>query len=226
MIGASAPKAKFVVLGNVPMLPQTGPDCIARHTDDLQACSATTAASETPYHHAEAEAVESVGGRYIDPTPWLCSKVCTPVIGNYDVYYDHDGHLMDPDALHLTNVLPQALQLPASRNDHNEGAPRGTDTYFQTKVLMPNTGAVPTGGQFLDVVATDAQTVTKVQFSLSGGSLKGSVIATAGSATPEGWIAGWNSASVPNGTYRLRSVAYDTVGNVSHSTDIVVTVKN
>ncbi len=108
------PKAKFVVIGNIPELPQTGPDCIARHTDDVQACSATMAASKTPYHHAEAEAVESVGGRYIDPTPWFCSKVCTPVIGNYDVYFDH-WHMMGPYALHLTNVLAQALQLPASR---------------------------------------------------------------------------------------------------------------
>ena len=36
-----APKAKFVVLGNIPMLPQTGPNCIARHTGDVQACDAT-----------------------------------------------------------------------------------------------------------------------------------------------------------------------------------------
>ena len=55
------------------------------------------AASETPYHLAEAAAVESFGGRYIDPTPWFCSKSCTPVIGNYDVYSDH-WHLMGPYA--------------------------------------------------------------------------------------------------------------------------------
>src|ERR1019366_9612859 len=94
-----APRAHFVIIGNIPELPQTGPDCIARHTNDVQACSATLAASETPYHQAEAAAVESFGGRYIDPTPWFCSNVCTPVIGNYDVYFDH-YHMMGPYALH------------------------------------------------------------------------------------------------------------------------------
>ncbi len=50
------------------------------------------------------------------------------------------------------------------------------------------------------------------------------MIATAG---PTPWLdRRWNSASVPNGTYRLQSVAYDTVGNASHSADVVVTVKN
>jgi len=108
-----APKAQFVVIGNIPMLPQTGPDCIARHTDDVQACSATVAESSTPYHEAEADAVAAVGGRYIDPTPWLCSTVCTAVIGNFAVYFDH-FHLMGPYALHLEGVLAQALDLSAS----------------------------------------------------------------------------------------------------------------
>jgi peptidoglycan/LPS O-acetylase OafA/YrhL len=110
----TAAKARFVVIGNIPMLPQTGPDCIARHTDDVQACSAPVAVATTRYHQAEADAVASFGGRYIDPTPWLCSHVCTAVIGDYAVYFDH-FHLMGPYALHLEGVLAQALDLPASR---------------------------------------------------------------------------------------------------------------
>ena len=161
----TAPKAKFVVIGNIPMLPQTGPDCIARHTEDVQACSATIAASETPYHLAEAEAVESVGGRYIDPTPWLCSKVCTPVIGNYDVYFDH-YHLMGPYALHLTSVLAQALQLPVSSDNDNEGAV-GTAAYLHTKLLKPATGAVVMGSQFLLATTSDDVTAVSKVHSLS-----------------------------------------------------------
>ncbi len=164
----TAPRAKFVVIGNIPMLPQTGPDCIAQHTEDVQACSATVAASETPYHLAEAEAVEYVGGRYIDPTPWLCSKVCTPVIGNYDVYFDH-YHLMGSYALHLTGVLAQALQLPASSDDDNERALGKTDTYLHTEVVTPATGAVLTGSEALDAAATDVTSVTRVQFALPVG---------------------------------------------------------
>ena len=219
----TAPRAKFVVIGNIPMLPQTGPACIARHTDDVQACSATVAASETHYHSAEAAAVESFGGRYIDPTPWFCSKVCTPVIGNYDVYFDH-WHMMGPYALSLAHVLAQALELPPSKDNFGERAP-GTEKYLHTKVLAPTTGAVLTGPQWLTAEASGITAVTKVQFSLTGGTLRGSAITTA-TQTEFGWIAGWNSASVPNGTYLLQSVVYDAVGNVRHSADVVVTVKN
>jgi hypothetical protein len=219
----TVPKEKFIVLGNIPELPQTGPDCIARHTDDVQACSATLAASETPYHGAEAAAVESFGGRYIDPTPWFCSKVCTPVIGNYDVYVDH-WHMMGPYALSLTNVLAQALDLPPSQDSSSERAP-GTQRYLHTKVLSPKKGAVLTGSAPLSAGASDFLAVSKVQFVLTGGTLRGSLIAT-GIPTWFGWAAQWDSASVPNGTYKLQSVAYDTVGNVRHSADVVVTVKN
>ena len=221
----TAPKAKFVVIGNIPMLPQTGPDCIARHTEDVQACSATVAASETPYHLAEAEAVESVGGRYIDPTPWLCSKICTPVIGNYDVYFDH-FHLMGPYASHLTEVLAQALQLPASRSGSNQRALGRSDIYLHTKVITPITGAVLTDSETLDASASDiVSAVTRVQFSLTGGTLGHSLIVKA-SPSLVGWVADWNSASVPNGTYRLQSVAYDAAGYARHSADVVVSVKN
>jgi hypothetical protein len=219
----TAPKAKFIVLGNIPELPQTGPDCIARHTDDVQACSATVAASETPYHVAEAVAVQSFGGRYIDPTPWFCSKVCTPVIGNYDVYFDH-FHMMGTYALSLMGVLTQALDLPPSQDNLREKV-LGTDNFLQTKLLEPTKGAVVTGPRWLIAWSTDVIAVTKVQFYLTGGTLRGSPIATA-TETKFGWWAGWNSASVPNGTYHLQSVAYDTVGHVRRSTDVVVTVKN
>ena len=184
----TAPKAKFVVLGNIPELPQTGPDCIARHTDDVQACSATVAASKTPYIGAETTAVESFGGRYIDPTPWFCSKVCTPVIGNYDVYFDH-WHMMGPYALSLTNVLAQALDLPPSQDNSRESA-LGTENYLHTKVLEPAKGAVVTGPKWLIAEASDIIAVTRVQFFLTGGTHRGSPIATA-IPTTFGWIAAW-----------------------------------
>lgn len=112
----SSEKTKFTLIGNIPMLPQTGPDCVAEHTDDIHACDAPLAVSETPYHQAEASAVEAYGGRYIDPTPWFCSKICTPVIGNFEVYFDH-FHMMGAYGLYLTGVLAQALDLPPS-SDH------------------------------------------------------------------------------------------------------------
>ncbi len=228
-----APRAKFVMIGNIPMLPQTGPDCIARHTDDVQACSATRTASETPYHQAEAAAVESFGGRYIDPTPWFCSNVCTPVIGNYDVYFDH-FHMMGPYALHLEGVLAHALQLPPS-SDGSNGSAVAAGSPPTTKMLAPSNGEVLTGDQGLDATASSLQytaasntsewQVTKVEFRLTGGSLHDSLIATA-TRSSVGWAARWNTTTVPNGRYTLQSVAYDAVGDSGRSADVVVTVKN
>jgi len=219
----TAPRAKFVVLGNIPELPQTGPNCIARHTNDVQACSATVAAAENNYNQAEAEAVESLGGRYIDVTPWFCSKVCTAVIGQYDVYFDH-FHLMGPYALHLEGVLAQALQLPASSDNYTRRA--ADKVYLHTTVVYPSKGAVLTGVQALDATASDITPVTRVQFYLSGGALRGSSLIATASLTYDGWLGDWDSASVPNGKYRLQSVAYNDTGNVSHSADVVIWVKN
>ena len=73
-----------------------------------------------------------------------------------------------------------------------------------TIVVLPSDGASLSGSPYLDAVSSPG--VTQVQYDLSGGTLSGSVI---GTATPTlfGWIAGWNTTTVPNGTYTLQSVA-------------------
>ena len=52
----------------------------------------------------------------------------------------------------------------------------------------------------------------QVEFRLTGGTVQNQLI---GNATPSyyGWISIWNTATVPNGTYKLRSVAFDAAGN-------------
>jgi Bacterial Ig domain/Bacterial Ig-like domain len=47
-------------------------------------------------------------------------------------------------------------------------------------------------------------------------------------ATPTyyGWLAVWDTTTVPDGTYTLQSVAYDAAGNSGRSTGIRVTVDN
>ncbi len=94
-----------------------------------------------------------------------------------------------------------------------------------TSVLIPSRGATLFGPANLDAAASDNVGVTKVEFHLTGGILNDASIATA-TPTLFGWIADWNSRTVPNGTYTLQSVAYDAEGFSTHSTGITVSVLN
>jgi uncharacterized protein YjbI with pentapeptide repeats len=100
-------------------------------------------------------------------------------------------------------------------------------TQFFTRVLVPSDGAVLAGAPYLDAGAGDGQGVTNVVFEVSGGpsNLSDQVIATA-TPTYYGWLAKWNTTTVPNGTYSLQSVATDADSNTDTSTPITVTVNN
>ena len=99
-----------------------------------------------------------------------------------------------------------------------------TTQYF-TRVLLPSAGSVLTGSQYLDAGAGDLPGVTGVRFELTGGALGQAVIAT-GTPTLFGWLAGWDTTTVPDGTYALQSVATDGSSDVSRSTPVTVTVNN
>ena len=116
--------------------------------------------------------------------------------------------------------------------DANNGVATGTfqvnvqpTTQYFTQVLVPSDGAVLVGAPYFDAAAGDGPGVTKVVFELSGGALSDKVIAAA-TPTIYGWLAAWNTTTVPNGIYFLQSVATDTHTNTDTSTPITVTVDN
>ena len=84
----------------------------------------------------------------------------------------------------------------------------GVNAYapLHTQVLAPSNGSSVSGTTVLDASATPGVTVSGVQFVLSGGSLSDQVVGTA-TPTIYGWIADWDTTTVPNGTYTLQSVA-------------------
>jgi hypothetical protein len=92
-----------------------------------------------------------------------------------------------------------------------------------TNVLIPSNGATLTGSQYLDASASGS--VTKVEFHLTGGTLNNALIATA-VPTYYGWLTGWNTTAVANGTYTLQSVAYYASGASGTSTGTTITVNN
>jgi alpha-tubulin suppressor-like RCC1 family protein len=97
---------------------------------------------------------------------------------------------------------------------------------LHTQVLVPSNGATLNGtGAVLDAIASGTSDVTGVQFEVTGGSLSGHVVGTAG-ATIYGWIALWDTTTVPNGSYTLQSVATETGGTTATSPGITINVTN
>jgi hypothetical protein len=93
-----------------------------------------------------------------------------------------------------------------------------------TTVAIPANNATVAGTSVvLDATATPG--ANSVLYQLSGGSLTNHVIATA-TPTIYGWIALWNSTSVPNGTYTLQSVASYSGGGSGTSPPVAITVNN
>ena len=126
-------------------------------------------------------------------------------------------------------VAPLGASIGALRQGMDAMVPplvvTGDNSPPTTNVLLPSDGASLLGGQFLDAAATDNAVATNVEFRLTGGSFNNSLIATA-TPTIYGWIAGWDTTTVPDGAYTLQSVAYDGAGNSASSPPITFTVAN
>jgi hypothetical protein len=93
-----------------------------------------------------------------------------------------------------------------------------------TTVVIPANNATVAGtGVVLDAVASRG--ANSVLYQLSGDGLSNQMIATA-APTIYGWLATWDSTSVPNGTYTLQSVASYSGGGTGASLAVTVTVNN
>jgi hypothetical protein len=92
-----------------------------------------------------------------------------------------------------------------------------------TVVGLPANNATVTGGIWLDANASSG--VSQVQYEITGGSYTNHVIGT-GTTTIVGWLAYWDSTTIPNGTYTLQSVASYAGGVSGTSAPITITVNN
>jgi outer membrane protein assembly factor BamB len=95
----------------------------------------------------------------------------------------------------------------------------------ETRILAPTDGATLSGGTTLRETSFDNVIVSKVEFHLTGGTFNDAILGVA-TPTGHGGYFGWDTTSVPNGRYKLNSVAYDGVGNVGRSPDVHITVRN
>ena len=74
-----------------------------------------------------------------------------------------------------------------------------------TAVLIPSNWSIQSGKNAL-LEASASAGVTSVSFTLTGWRLTDDVISAA-ALTPSGWVGHWDTTTVPNGIYLLRSVA-------------------
>jgi outer membrane protein assembly factor BamB len=93
-----------------------------------------------------------------------------------------------------------------------------------TSILIPSDGATLSGTTTLDATAADNVKVSRVEFRLTGGNYNNALIGVA-TATYFGWIAQWDTTSVPNGAYTLNSVALDPANNSGRSANVNITVQ-
>jgi hypothetical protein len=102
---------KVAIIGDITALSQIVPSCLATHPSKVQACSSHNPNSSVPGHQvAEVAAAKKEGIPYINPSPWLCTKTCSPIIGTFIAYSDSD-HITFTYASFLSTVLSAKVKL-------------------------------------------------------------------------------------------------------------------
>jgi peptidoglycan/LPS O-acetylase OafA/YrhL len=96
------PGRKLFVMGDVPLLSQDPPRCLAAHPSSALKCATETAtAAPADEQQAALDGAQQAGAGYVNLTPWLCTAdLCPAIVGHYAAYQDQ---------FHITGTYAQAL---------------------------------------------------------------------------------------------------------------------
>jgi hypothetical protein len=101
--------AKVVVIGDIPLLSDVPPQCLASNPTNVQHCAGKNPNTKSHAHlAAETQAAAATKAGYVNPIPWLCTATCSPIVGNLAVYSD-SWHITDTYSEYLESVLDKAL---------------------------------------------------------------------------------------------------------------------
>ncbi len=106
-----------------------------------------------------------------------------------------------------------------------EDAHKGLFPTLQSTVVRPADGARVSGVALLVASVNDNARVAKLQFRITGGSVRNVVIGT-GMPTPYGWSLSWDTTTVADGVYTLQSVLEPTGSPEAASVPTYVVVRN
>jgi peptidoglycan/LPS O-acetylase OafA/YrhL len=97
-----APGRALVVMGDVPLLTQDPPRCLAAHPSSALKCATKTAtAAPAGEEQAAGDGAHRGGAGYVSLTPWLCTAdLCPAIVGHYAAYQDQ---------FHITGTYAHAL---------------------------------------------------------------------------------------------------------------------
>jgi hypothetical protein len=214
----TSPHTDKIFLGNIPLLTQSPPTCLSAHLDSVGACSVPVARAYRPFDKVEFSVTQSLHVRYVDPTPWFCSTLCTAIVGTYDVYMDR-FHVTATYATYLQRALAAALFGPTA-------PPTRFVPELMSRVLRPSSGATLSGNYWLAAGAIVGNSpVVRIDFLLSGGGIAKRTVCVA-QPSLIGWWCDWNTSTVANGHYTLRAVASNAEGKTLPSGAVSVSVKN
>lgn len=106
--------AKVVILGDMPYLEQSAPECLAAHTDDVKSCATEAKTAVNTEHGAtEKKTAEAAGAQYVDTTKWFCTDICGPIIGAM-VVYQNQYHITAAYSRYLSGVVASSIGLKSS----------------------------------------------------------------------------------------------------------------
>jgi SGNH domain (fused to AT3 domains) len=104
-------KTTVAVIADITVFsPNPLPQCLAANPSSIQSCAVSNPNGKTRQHFAAEQAAAAAEGvAYIDPQPWLCTNVCSPVIGHMVAYYD-TFHVSATYAEYLSGVWASAIK--------------------------------------------------------------------------------------------------------------------
>lgn len=102
---------RVAVVGDITVFsPLVLPECLAAFPTSVQTCSVNNPNGKTRQQFAaERAAAKAKRVQYIDPRSWLCTTVCSAVIGNMVAYFD-TFHVSATYAEYLSGVWATALE--------------------------------------------------------------------------------------------------------------------
>lgn len=104
-------KAKIAILGDSVTFDRSPNLCLADSPTEVQICDVANPNPDRPGQQAAEEAAaKAEKALYVDPTKWICTSTkCSPIVGNFVVYYDAYHFSCTYDA-YLSGVLQTALK--------------------------------------------------------------------------------------------------------------------